>query len=101
MTTKKGLGHFLTALKVSKTQKETHHCITTLEVTNRILKKDTITVLKFPIPKNDFITFLRLLKFLRRKKGCMAVLRLLEFLILNEKGLHDFLETLKGINFEK
>ena len=30
----KGLGHFLTALKVSKTQKELHHCLTTLRIFN-------------------------------------------------------------------
>ena len=28
--TEKGLGHFLTAPRASKTQKELHHCLTTL-----------------------------------------------------------------------
>ena len=30
--TEKGLGHFLTALKASKTHKELHHCLMTLKV---------------------------------------------------------------------
>ena len=30
----KGLGHFLTALKASKAQKELHHCLTTAKVFN-------------------------------------------------------------------
>ena len=32
--TEKGLSHFLTALKASKTQKELHHCLSTLKVFN-------------------------------------------------------------------
>ena len=31
---KKGLCHFLTALKASKTQKQFHHCLATLKVFN-------------------------------------------------------------------
>ena len=73
--------------KAFKTQKELHHCITTLKVLNTkkrtlllmlkknpitflrlikflILKKDTINVLKFLIPKQDSVTFLWLLKLL-------------------------------------
>ena len=52
----KGLDHFLTAHKAFKTQKELHHCLRLLEFL--ILKKNTIAVLTFLIPKNDSITFL-------------------------------------------
>ena len=34
MITEKGLSHFLMALKASKTQKEPHHCLMTLNVFN-------------------------------------------------------------------
>ena len=42
-------------------KRELHHCLTTLKVFNS--EKDAITVLKFLIPKKDFITCLGLVKF--------------------------------------
>ena len=118
---KKGLGHILTTLKAFKTQKELHYCLMTLQVFNTekglrhfltafkvinverrlhhlrllkllILKKNTITALKFLIPKKDSIAFLWLLKFLMLKKGCMPFLRF-NF----EKWLHHILMTLKVV----
>ena len=55
-------GHILMALNAFKTERKLHHCLTTLKVFNS--EKDAITVLKFLIPKKDFITCLGLLKFL-------------------------------------
>ena len=71
--------HFLAALKAFKTKRELHHCLTTLKVFNS--EKDAITVLKFLIPKKDFIT-------------CLGLFNI-------QKELYHFLETLKGFNFEQ
>ena len=99
------LGRFLTALKASKTQKNS---ITALQLLKFLilkkgllrlttyvlrllkllmLKKDSITVLKFLIPKKDSITFLRLLKFLILKKDTITSLRLLKVLILKSDSI--------------
>ena len=96
-----GLGHILTALKAFKTQNELHHCLTTHWKKNSItflrlvkfliLKKDTITVLAFLIPKKVSITFLWLLKLLILKKGCIIFLRFLKFLILKK----DFVTSVR------
>ena len=75
-------GHILTALKAFKTERELHHSLTTLNVFNSE-KKDAIIVLKFLIPKKDFITCLGLLKFLTLRKSSITSLRLLKVLILN------------------
>ena len=84
MTSEKGLGHFLKALKVFNIEKRT-----------------------------DSVTFLQLLKFLILKKGlrhCLKVFNTEKWLqhflrtlkVFNiEKWIHHFLETLKGFNFEK
>ena len=77
-------GHFLTAVKAFKTQRELHHCLAALKVFNP--EKDTITVLKFLIPKKDSITFLRLVKLLTLRKGSITSLRLLKVLILKNEG---------------
>ena len=70
------------ALKTFKTKRKLQRCLSTLKVFNS--EKDTITVLKFLIPKKDFHHLLRTLK------------------VFNiEKELHHFLETLKGFNFEQ
>ena len=83
MTTEKNYyGHFLKALKAFKTEKELYHCLKTLKVFNS--EKDAITVIKFLIPKKDFITCFGLLTFLTLRKD-----------------LHHFLETPKGFNFEQ
>ena len=92
---KNSYGHFLTALKVFKNQRELHHCLTALNAFNTkigtplllILKKDTITVLTFLIPKKDSITFLGLLKFLTLRKGSITSLRVLKILILKNDSV--------------
>ena len=81
-------GDFLTALKAFKTKRELHHCLTTHKVFNS--EKGVITVLKFLIPKKDFITCLGLLKFLSLRKSSITSLRLLKVLILN----NDFVKFL-------
>ena len=96
-----GPGHFLTALKAFKTQNELHHCLAThwkkdsvtflRLVKYLMLKKDTIIVLAFLIPKKVSITFLWLLKLLILKKGCIIFLRFLKFLILKK----DFVTSLR------
>ena len=42
MTTVKGLGHFLAALKAFKMQKELHHCFMTLKVFDT--EKETLSL---------------------------------------------------------
>ena len=96
-----GLGHFLAALKAFKTQNELHHCLAThwkkdsvtflRLVKYLMLKKDTIIVLAFLIPKKVSITFLWLLKLLILKKGCIIFLRFLKFLILKK----DFVTSVR------
>ena len=86
---KKVITVFLTALKAFKTERELHHSLTTLNVFNSE-KKDAIIVLKFLIPKKDFITCLGLLKFLTLRKSFITSLRLLKVLILN----NDFVKFL-------
>ena len=54
-------GHFLTALKAFKTERELHHGLKIPKDFNS--EKDAITVLKFLIWKKDFIAWLRLVKF--------------------------------------
>ena len=79
-------GHILMALKAFKTERELHHSLTTLNVFNSE-KKDAIIVLKFLIPKKDFITCLGLLKFLTLRKSYITSLRLLKVLILNNHSV--------------
>ena len=50
MTTEKGLGHFFTALKASETQKEFHHCLTTLKGTVMQIEK-ALTNDRLPVSK--------------------------------------------------
>ena len=78
-------GNFLKALKAFKTERELHHCFTTLKVFNS--QKDAITILKFWIPKKDFITCLGLLKFLTLRKSSITSLRVLKVLILNNDSV--------------
>ena len=66
---KKSYGHILTALKVFNSEKV------------------AITVLKFLIPKKDYITYLGLLKFLTLRKGSITSLRLFKVLILNNHSV--------------
>ena len=72
------------ALKASKTQKERHHCLTTLRVFN--------TEKRTP--------FLPTFKVSNAEKGLHHFLKALE-VFNNEKGLQDFLTTLKVFNIEK
>ena len=81
-------GHILTALKAFKTERELHHCLTTPKVFNS--EKGAITVLKYLIPKKDFIICLGLIKFLTLRKSSITSLRLLKVLILN----NDFVKSL-------
>ena len=60
---------FLRLLKLLKLKKNS---ITAYDLKFLILKKDTITVLKFLIPKKDSITFLGLLKFLTLEKDSIT-----------------------------
>ena len=78
-------GHFLTALKGFKTERELHHCHTPLKVFNS--EKESMAVLKFLIPKKDFITYLGILKFLTLRKSSITSLRLLKVLILNNDSV--------------
>ena len=79
---KDSYGHFLRALKVFKTQRELHYCLTALKVLN--------TEKRHHHCDKVFNTEKRLRHFLRTLKVSNI-----------EKGLHHFLETLKGFNFEK
>ena len=93
-TEKNSYGHFLTALKAFKTQRELHHCLTALKVFDTgkrtpLLsydsheKKDTIIVLKFL----NSITFLGLLKFLTLIKGSITYWRLFKVLTLKNNSV--------------
>ena len=75
-------GHFLTALKAFKTERELHHCLANLKVFNS--EKDAITVLKFLMPKKDFITCLGLLTLWI---SSITYLRLLKVLIPNNNSV--------------
>ena len=79
---KKSFGHFITALKAFKTQKELHHRPTALKVSNTEKRRH------------------RCLKVFNTKKGLHHLLRTLKVFNI-EKGLHHFLESLKGFDFEK
>ena len=96
MTTEKELlltlSHFLTALKVFKTQRELHHCLTALKVSNT--EKDSVAFLQFLLLHHYC------LKVFNTKKGLHHFLRALKVFDI-EKGLHHFLETFKGFDFEK
>ena len=58
------------AINAFKTERDLHHYLTTFKVFNS--EKYAITVLKFLIPKKDFITCLRLLKFLTLRKSSIT-----------------------------
>ena len=88
-------GHILTAFKAFKTETELHHCVATLKVFDS--EKNAITVLKFLIPKKDFIPCLGLLKLLTLRKSFITSLRLLKVLILN----NDSVKFLSLVKFTK
>ena len=79
---KNSYGHFLTTLKIFKTQRELHYCLTALKVFN-------------PEKRHHHC-----LKVFNTEKGLHHFLRTLKVFNI-EKELHHFLETLKGFNFEK
>ena len=54
---------------------------------------------ELPLEKNS-VTFLRLIKLLKRKKNSITALWILKFIIL-KKGLHHFFPTFQFINAEK
>ena len=80
--TEKGLGHFFTALKASKTQKGLHRCLTALKVFNT---------------EKGFRHFLTIFKVINAKKGLYHCFKVFN----TEKELHHFLMTLKDFNTEK
>ena len=75
-------GHFLTAIKAFKTERELHLCFTTLKVFNPEKRRH------------------HCLKVFNTEKGLHHLLRTLKVFNI-EKELDHFLETLKGFNFEK
>ena len=75
-------GHFITALKAFKTERELNHCLMTLKVFNPEKRRHLC------------------LKAFNTGKGLQRLLRTLN-IFKTEKELHHFLETLKGLNFEK
>ena len=108
------LGRFLTALKASKTQKNSitalqllkylilkkglRHFLTTFKVINA--KKGLHHCLKVFNIEEGFHHFLMNLKDFNTEKGLHDFLTTLKVFNV-EKGHHHFLETLKGFNFEK
>ena len=75
-------GHFLTAVKAFKIERELHHCLTTLKVFNPEKRRH------------------HCLKGFNTEKGLHHLLMTLKVFNI-EKELHDILEALKGFNFEK
>ena len=75
-------GHFITALKAFKTERELHHCLMTLKVFNAENRRH------------------HCFKVFNTGKRLQHLPRTLH-IFKTEKELHHFLETLKGFNFEK
>ena len=96
------MGHFLTALKVSKTQEKPHGYLTTLKVFN--IEKRTLSLSSDYKVNNaqkglhNFLTTLSVFNSEKRLHDFFTTLKVFNI----ERGFHHLLEALiKGLNFEK
>ena len=96
------MGHFLTALKVSKTQEKPHGYLTTLKVFN-IEKRTPSLSSDYKVNNaqkglHNFLTTLSVFNSEKRLHDFFTTLKVFNI----ERGFHHLLEALiKGLNFEK